>query len=129
MAQLVLETARALPHDARFQPPTEEGSEPCRKTIAGYVVGRTGAHRAQVPLIVYPPATVSAGAWLPIIEAAWTKAGYRLDLSRVHETRFPQVSATTPDGYDLAATAFVPPPSDVTPHIDLYAVSQCLRGP
>ena len=128
VAELVLEAARDLPATAQFRPPTEEGAEPCRKTFAGYVIGHTGAHRAQVPLIVYPPSNVLASDWLTILEADWTKAGYRLDRSRIHESRFPQVTATTADGYEIAATAFVPPPSDTRPQIDLYAVSQCMRG-
>jgi hypothetical protein len=124
----VLDAAKALPPTVRFRPPTEVGTEPCRKTIAGYVIGKTGAHRAQTGTIVYPKPNVIASTLLPKIEAAWTKAGYTVDRSRIHETRFPQVSATTPDGYDVSATAFVPPPAGVTPQIDLYAVSQCLRG-
>ena len=128
VTQLVLEVAHALPPTVQFRPPTEVGTQSCRKTLAGYDVGSTGAHRAQVPLIVYPPKNVLAASWLPRIEAVWAKAGYRLDRSRIHETRFPQVRAVTPDGYDVVATAFAPPPQGVTPQIDLYAVSQCLRG-
>jgi hypothetical protein len=125
VVQLVLEAAHALPATVQFDPPTEVGTQPCRKSIAGYVVGKTGAHRAEVPLIIRTPAS-SARAMLGVIENAWTKAGYTLDRSRINETGFPQLRAHAPDGYDVVATAFVPPRSP--PQIDLYAVSQCLRG-
>ena len=52
VTQLVLDAAHALPATASFTPPTEVGTQPCRKTVLGYVIGRTGAHRAEVPLIV-----------------------------------------------------------------------------
>ena len=125
----MLQAAHALPATVRFWPPAAVGTQPCRKTVAGYVVGTTGAHRAEVPLIVRTPASRSAPSLLPVIEAAWARAGYRIDRSRIHESRFPQVRATDPQGYDVVATAFasttnVPAPSQ----IDLYSVSQCLRG-
>ena len=126
--QLVLDAAHALPATSKFHPPTEVGTQPCRRTLAGYVVGKTGAHRAEVPLIVYPPAGAIASKWFSGIEAAWTKSGYAVNRSRINQTRFPQISATTPAGDTVTATAFDPPPTGVTPQIDLYAVSQCLRG-
>lgn len=131
VTQLVVDTAHALPANTTFDPPTEVGTQPCRKTFAGFATGTTGSHRAQVPLLVYPPANVLAEPLLADIEAAWKKAGYRLDRSRIHEDRFPQVGAVTPDGYEIVATAFAQPPppaAKVKPQIDLYAVSQCLRG-
>ena len=123
--QLVLEAAHALPATVQFDPPTEVGTQTCRKTIAGYVIGKTGSHRAEVPLIVRTPSN-SARAMLGVIERAWSKAGYTLDRSRINETGFPQVRAHAPQGYDVVATAFVPP--RLPAQIDLYAVSQCLRG-
>ena len=123
--QLVLEAAHALPATVHFDPPTEVGTQPCRKTVAGYVIGKTGAHRAEVPLIVKTPPAKSR-AMLDVIKDAWSKAGYRLDLSRINESGFPQVRAHAPEGYDVVATAFVPPRAPA--QIDLYAVSQCLRG-
>ena len=131
VTQLVLDAAHALPPTSTFRPPTEVGAQPCRKSLAGFGAGTTGAHRAQVPLIVYTPPAGLAEPLLSDIEAAWTRSGYRLDRSRIHEDRFPQVSATTPDGYTVVATAFgqpPPPAAKVKPQIDLYAVSQCLRG-
>jgi hypothetical protein len=128
---LVLDAAHALPPATKFTPPTLVGTQVCRKSLAGFAAGTTGAHRAQVPLIVYPPADTPAEPLLADIEAAWKKSGYRLDRSRIHEDRFPQVSATTPDGFEVVATAFaqLPEPAPtVTPQIDLYAVSPCLRG-
>jgi hypothetical protein len=131
VAALVLDAAHALPGNTTFDPPTEVGAQACRKSFAGFGAGTTGAHRAQVPLIVYPPADQLAEPLLRDIEAAWEKSGYRLDRSRIHEDRFPQVRAITPDGFQVVATAFGQPPSPaakVKPQIDLYAVSQCLRG-
>ena len=131
VTQLVLDAAHALPPTSTFTPPTEVGAQPCRKSLAGFGAGTTGAHRAQVPLIVYTPPAGLAEPLLSDIEAAWKRSGYRLDRSRIHEDRFPQVSATTPDGYTVVATAFgqpPPPAAKVKPQIDLYAVSQCLRG-
>jgi len=125
VVQLVLEAAHALPSTVQFDPPTEVGTQTCRKTIAGYVIGKTGSHRAEVPLIVHTPPN-SARAMLGVIERAWSKAGYTLDRSRINETGFPQVRAHAPQGYDVVATAFVPP--RLPAQIDLYAVSQCLRG-
>jgi hypothetical protein len=109
----------------QFDPPTKVGTQTCRRTVAGYVVSKTGANRAEVPLIVRTPAN-SARAMLTVIEAAWTNAGYELDRSRINETGFPQLRAHAPEGYDVVATAFVPPRQPA--QIDLYAVSQCLRG-
>src|SRR5436190_4062489 len=122
---LVLEAAHALPATVTFAPPTEVGEQPCRKTVAGYVIGKTGAHRAEVPLIVKVPAG-SGPRLLDVIASAWSKSGYQLNRSRLGESGFPQLSADTPDGYHLAATALTR--STEHSQIDLYAVSQCLRG-
>lgn len=120
--QLVLDAAHALPPTSRYEPPTEVGTIRCRKTIAGYAVGATGAHRAEVPLLVYTPDGESTTALLARIEAAWRAAGYRLDRSRLDESRFPQLRAHAPAGYDVVATAL-----PASAQIDLYAVSPCLR--
>jgi hypothetical protein len=122
---LVLEAAHALPATVTFTPPTKVGTQPCRKTVAGYVIGRTGAHRAQVPLIVKVPAGTGRHL-LDVIGSAWSKAGYTLNRSRLGESGFPQLRADTPDGYEVVATALTRS-SDLS-QIDLYAVSQCLRG-
>ena len=125
---LVLDTAHALPATVTFTPPTKVGEQPCRKTVAGYVIGRTGAHRAEVPLVVKVPAGTGRHL-LDVIGRAWSKAGYTLNRSRLGETDFPQLSADTPDGYHGVATALTrPPPPGENSTIDLYAVSQCLRG-
>ena len=56
--QLVLEAAHALPADATFDPPTKVGSAGVPEDrLAGFVPATPGAHRAQVPLIVYTPPT------------------------------------------------------------------------
>ncbi len=122
--QLVADALHALPSSVQYDPPRPvSGTQPCRKSVAGYVIGTTGAHRAEAPAIVKTPAGRSAPSFLPLIEHAWRAAGYRIDTSRLGEKRFPQVKADTPDGYHLVATAF-----GLAPQIDLYAVSQCLRG-
>jgi hypothetical protein len=130
VTELVLEAADALPANSTFDPPTLTGAQVCRRSFAGFGAGTTGAHRAQVPLIVYPPADQPATPLLADIEAVWKKAGYEINRSRLDDTRFPQVSATTPDGFDIFATAFGQPPKKppIKPQIDLYAVSQCRRG-
>jgi hypothetical protein len=168
VTRLVLDTAHSLPPTVTFRPPSLVGTQPCRKTIAGYVVGKTGARRAEVPLIVYTPTNESVPSLLGQIEDAWRRAGYRLDLSRSKEGRFPQVRATTPDGDNVVATAFAAPftiknagesytdyvrrakaagidpmtefvwstvpvgrqtkSTLIATQIDLYSVSQCLRG-
>jgi hypothetical protein len=127
VVQLVLDVAHAMPPTVQYQPPTEVGTQPCRKTVAGYVTGTTGAHRAEVPLILHTPASEPATALLARIERLWTAAGYELDRSRVHESSFPQIRAHAPDGYDIVATAFAKT-AKVPSQIDLYSVSQCLRG-
>jgi hypothetical protein len=131
VTELVLEAAHTLPAAATFTPPKLVGTQTCRRSLAGFGAGSTGAHRAQVPLIVYPPADGPVEKLLDDVEAAWKKAGYRIDRSRMGEDRFPQVRATTDDGFQVVATAFAqpPPPAPVVkPQIDLYAVSPCLRG-
>jgi hypothetical protein len=123
VTQLVLEAAHALPATVTFTPPTEVGTQPCRKTAFGYVIGRTGAHRAEVPLVV----TVEPGTGprlLGVLAAAWEKAGYDVDRSRIDEPGFPQSRATTSDGNTVVATAFARPADP--PRINLYAVSSCL---
>jgi hypothetical protein len=127
---LVLGTAHALPATATFTPPTLVGTQPCRRSLAGFGAGATGAHRAEVPLFVFPLANQPAAPLLAKIETAWEKAGYRIDRSRLDVQRFPQLRATTPDGFTVSATAFAQLPGRpaVKPQIDLYAVSPCLRG-
>jgi hypothetical protein len=168
VVRLVLDAARALPATSRYQPPTEVGSQLCKKTIAGYTIGSTGAHRAQVPLIVYPPKDSSLTEMFGDLTASWRKANDAIDRSRENEKRFPQVHAHAAGGNEVIATAFASPfvvklPFEhyadyvrrarvarveaiseaswnrardnqkladvlVTSQIDLYAVSQCLRG-
>jgi len=127
VTRLILDTAHSLPPTVTFRPPSFVGTQPCNKTFASYVVGKTGARRAEVPLLVYTPDGVKAQDLLRDIERGWTDAGYRLDLSRSKEDRFPQVRAITPDGDNVVATAFATADA-VKSQIDLYAVSQCLRG-
>jgi len=123
--QLVLEAAREIPAVEPFTPPTIVGTQTCRKTAFGFVVGRTGAHRAEVPLIVkVEPGT--GRHLLDVIGDAWTSAGYELDDSRLGEPGFPQLRAHTPDGYEVVATALTR--SSEHSQINLYAVSQCLSG-
>jgi hypothetical protein len=125
VTQLVLEAARELPAAEPFTPPTKVGTQPCRKTVFGYVTGRTGAHRAEVPLIVkVEPGT--GRQLLDVLADAWTNAGYDLDRSRIDEPGFPQLRARTPEGDEVVATALTR--SNEQSQIDLYGVSQCLRG-
>ena len=123
VVQLVLDAAHALPPTSRYEPPTRVGTQTCRKTIVGFAVGSTGAHRVEVPLLVAIPEGEAMTALLARIEAAWRAAGYRLDRSRLDESRFPQLRAHAPAGYQVVATAL-----PASAQIDLYAVSPCLRG-
>lgn len=123
VVQLVLQAAKALPATSTYQPPTEVGTQPCRKTFAGYVVGSTGTNHAQVPLVVRTPPNEPASHLLGRIARVWTAAGYRLDRSRAGESQYPQIRAHAPAGYDVVATAVYN-----APQINLYAVSGCLRG-
>jgi hypothetical protein len=123
VTQLVLDAARELPAAEPFAPPRKVGTQPCRKTVFGYVIGRTGAHRAEIPLIVkVQPGT--GRQLLDVLAGAWANAGYELDRSRIDETGFPQLRARTPDGDEVVATALTR--SSEQSQIDLYAVSQCL---
>jgi hypothetical protein len=123
VTQLVLDAASELPAAEPFTPPTKVGAQPCKKTAFGFVIGRTGAHRAEVPLIV----KVAPGTGRQLLDEladAWTNAGYELDSSRLDEPGFPQLRAHTPDGDQVVATALTRSPE--LSQIDLYAVSQCL---
>ena len=53
---------RSSPRRPRSAPSAAE------KTVAGYVIGSTGAHRAQVPLIVYPPSQSSLTGLLGLLD-------------------------------------------------------------
>jgi hypothetical protein len=124
VTKLVLDAARELPAAEPFTPPTKVGAQPCNKTLLGFVVGRTGAHRAEVPLIVkVEPGT--GRALLDDLADAWTNAGYELDRSRLGEPGFPQLRAHTPDGDQIVATALTRSPEQS--QINLYAVSACLE--
>ena len=128
VAALVLDAAHALPATVSFTPPQAVGTLACRKKFAGFVIGRTGAHRAEVPLLVkVDPGT--GRHLLDVIGASWRAAGYTLDRSRIDEGDFPQLSANTPDGYHVVATALTrPPAAGQRAQLNLYAVSPCLRG-
>jgi hypothetical protein len=123
VTQLVVDAARKLPAAEPFVRPTKVGTQPCRRTVLGFVTGRTGAHRAEVPLIVkIEPGT--GRQLLDVLADGWVAAGYDLDRSRIDETGFPQLRARTPEGDEVVATALTR--SKEQSQIDLYAVSQCL---
>jgi len=123
VVQLVVEAVRARATTSEYDRPTVVGTQTCRRTIVGYAVGSTGAHRAEVPMIVSTPVGMSTTTLLARIGTMWRAAGYRIDRSHFHDSRFPQLRAHAPAGYDVVATAFT-----AAPQIDLYAVSPCLRG-
>ncbi len=90
VTQLVVDAARKLPAAEPFVRPTKVGTQPCRRTVLGFVTGRTGAHRAEVPLIVkIEPGT--GRQLLDVLAGGWVAAGYDLDRSRIDETGFPQL--------------------------------------
>ncbi len=123
---LVNGAAATLPESAVFVPAQETGNVPCRRKFLGYTTGSTGAHRAEVPIVVNfePNAVVDVNVVLDTIEQEWRDAGYAIDTSNRADQRFPKVRAVTPDGDEVVATAITGPP----PQLRLYSVSECLRG-
>lgn len=118
---LVTGTAAALPLDQEVERPARTGLVRCRRTVLGYAVGSTGAHRVEVPMLIALPDGTEAPALLGDVERAWTEQGFEIDDSDAVDDRFPKLRATV-DGYEVVATAMAE-----RAQLNLYAVSPCVR--
>lgn len=95
---------------------------PCKKRFLGYVVGDTGAHRAELPVVVPLTGEGDGASLLPRIERYWRSRGYTIDRSGLSDRAFPKVRAHVGTGDLLVATGYVG-----LPEVNLYAVSPCVR--
>lgn len=96
---------------------------PCKKRFLGYVVGDTGAHRAELPVVVPLTGEGDGASLLPRIERYWRSRGYTIDRSGMSDRVFPKVRARVGTGDLLVATGYAG-----LPEVNLYAVSPCVRG-
>jgi hypothetical protein len=139
-----IERVRALTADARsflpphdVQPTVVNPSKPCRRTVAGYAVGKAGSRRAEslVAALLEPianPADARArsNAARERIVEHWIAQGYEIDHSEEDDPRFVRTRARVDDDYEIMATAFADPlPRDreLRPQVTVYAVSSCLE--
>jgi len=120
VAELVDEALAAL--DGGTYRRSVPGEQACRKTFLGYVVGTTGAHRAELPVIVDFPARVDARQFLDLLAAHWLERGYEVRRVETVDARYPKVEARAGGGYRVVMTAFA-----TAPRLTVYAVSPCLR--
>ncbi len=124
VSALVRDTATALP--ATTHPsPVATGTAPCRRKFLGYSIGSTGRHVVEAPVLVNLDSGTDARALLDAVEARWRSHGFTVDSSGRSDARYPKITARTPDGYRITATAIL---YGGPPRLDLYAVSQCLAG-
>jgi hypothetical protein len=120
---LVADAAATLPSTVEPQKPFASGSVACRRKFLGYATGTTGRRRAEAPILVPVPDGISPRSLLDPIEAHWQEEGFTIDRDGLSDERYPKIRATTPDGYEIVATAIMYGPT----RVDLYAVSQCLQ--
>ena len=95
---------------------------PCKKRFLGYVVGDTGAHRAELPVVVPLTGAGDGASLLPRIEKYWRSLGYTIDRSGLSDRQFPKVRAHVDTGDLIVATGYVG-----LPEVNLYAVSPCVK--
>jgi hypothetical protein len=120
---LLKATGRAIGPRAVDVPVHGADELPCKKRFLGYVVGDTGAHRAELPVVVMLTGTGDGASLLPRIEAYWRSRGYTIDRSGLSDRHFPKVRAHVGSGELLVATGYVG-----LPQINLYGVSECVRS-
>jgi hypothetical protein len=96
---------------------------PCKKRFLGYVVGDTGAHRAEVSAIVKLTGQGDGASLLGGIERYWRAHKYSIDRRGISDQHFPKLRATDGTGDLLVATGYVG-----LPQVNLYAVSPCVRS-
>jgi hypothetical protein len=121
--ELVTDAAATLPASVEPQTPFATGTVACRRKLLGYATGTTGRRRAEAPILVPVPAGITPRSLLDPIAAQWDAEGYTIDRDGLSDERYPKIRATTPDGYEIVATAIMYGPR----RLDLYAVSRCLR--
>ena len=120
--QLVTDAATSAATGARVDRPLA-GPVTCRRHVLGYAVAKAGTRQAESPLSIDLPGDAPVGPMLERVAAQWRANGYTVDESRLRNTRFPQVKARVPDGYEVVATGLV-----AQHQLELYAVSRCLRN-
>lgn len=120
---LVTASARAIGPRAPDVPVQTADELPCKKLSLGYVVGDTGAHRAEVSAFVMLTGNGDGASLLAGIERYWRARRYSIDRSGMSDQRFPKVRATVGTGELLVATGYVG-----LPQVNLYAVSPCVRS-
>lgn len=120
---LVKETGRAIGPRAPSVPVHGADELPCKKRFLGYVVGDTGAHRAEVPVVVQLTGTGDGASLLARIERYWRSRGFTIDRSGLSDHHFPKVRAHVDTGELLVATGYVG-----LPEVNLYGVSACFSG-
>jgi hypothetical protein len=120
---LVKATGRAVGPRAVDVPVNGADELPCKKRFLGYVVGDTGAHRAEVPVVVMLTGRGDGASLLPRIERYWRSRGYTIDRSGLSDHHFPKVRAHVGSGELLVATGYVG-----LPEVNLYGVSACVRS-
>jgi hypothetical protein len=121
---LASDAARTLPPSAHPKTPFATGTTTCRRKFLGYAVGSTGRHRAEAPILVEVDDGADLRALLNTVDRFWQSEGFTVDRAELSDERYPKIHARTPDGYALTATGI----TIGAPRLDLYAVSQCLRG-
>jgi hypothetical protein len=122
VAALVNATGTAVGSRVAFVPVPTADELPCKKTLFGFTVGDTGAHRAEVPVEVRVTSGDGA-ALLPGIERYWRSQGYTIDRSGLSDRQFPKVRAHVGTDDLLVATGYVG-----LPRLNLYGVSACVRS-
>ena len=121
--ELVTDATETLPATVEPQTPFETGTVACRRKLLGYATGTTGRRRAEAPVLVPVPEGITPRSLLDPIAAQWEAKDYTIDRDGLSDERYPKIRATTPDGYEIVATAIMYGPR----RLDLYAVSKCLR--
>jgi hypothetical protein len=119
---LVTRTGAAIGPRAPTVPVVPPDPLPCKKRFLGYVVGDTGAHRAELPVVVPLTGEGDGASLLPRIEKYWRSRGYKIDRSGLSDRQFPKVRAHVDTGDLIVATGYVG-----LPEVNLYAVSPCVK--
>jgi hypothetical protein len=119
---LVTATGTAIGSRAPDVPVQAADQLPCKKRFLGYVVGDTGAHRAETSAVVMLTGKGDGASLLGSIERYWRARHYSIDRSGLSDQHFPKVRATADTGDLIVATGYVG-----APEVNLYAVSPCVR--
>ncbi len=102
--------------------------ERCYKKFLGFSMGSDGAEQPEVRTIVDFPLGTNPQKFLPIIERHWRSLGYRIDVSRLHNSRYPQVKAFA-GAYTIFATSLGDAAGFASsPRLTMYAVATCLTA-